>query len=152
MGLPLSRPGEVLLKLNQQSLLGKAIYKLSSGDDKRSYRHIPPVYVSVDADYERHIQALGIALHGEVTEGDPVTTEIEDHMLARLRELVEHEPLNPLYHAILGTYEGDMSQAVELLLRDDLPVPNYARGTNPAAFWKAEWLFAASIALKRMED
>lgn len=152
MGAPIEQVGDVIMRPNQIGILGRAIYRLSDRNDDRYYRRTGRLYMPVEQDYERHLQALGIALQGEVTEGDLDLVDVDGLMLDRLKELVEAEPENPLYHAVLGVYTGDMAKAVELLLRDDSLVPTYIRGDNPVAFLHTEWLFAASLALKRMED
>ncbi len=151
MGEPAEEVGAVVLKPNEIGLLGRALFKLSEGHDDRIYRHTIREYVPVTADYERHIQALGIALQGEVTEGGANLIEVSEQMLKRINDLVDAEPENALYQTIRGVYSGDMSKAVDLLLRDDVIVPTYFRGDNPAAYVHAEWLLAAKIALKRME-
>lgn len=58
----------VVLKTNQIGLLGRMIYALSNGRDDRVYRRLFAKYVAVVEDYEKHIQALGILLQGEVDE------------------------------------------------------------------------------------
>lgn len=150
MGAPSSMLSRVYLKINQQGLLGRMIFVLSDGADDRSYRHLFESYHSVSADYERHLQALGILLQGsvEMDAKELQLLDITDQMLTRLRELVEAEPTNPLFHAALGVYTGDFEQAITLLLDDQTPVPTYVRGLNEAALIKVEWLFAAGVVLR----
>ncbi len=149
MGQPFSAVGDVVMKPNLIGLLGRAIFKLSSGTDDRPYRLTPSEYLPSDTDYVRHIGALQIALQGETTEETASLLDIDANMMKRLDDYVAAEPSNPLYAAVKGVYTGDMTPAVELLLKNDLPRPSYVRGQNPEAFAMADWLFAAKIALKR---
>lgn len=175
MGEPVTEPGDVILKPNQIGMLGRAIYVLSSGADDRYYRRLFRLYAPVEKDYERHLQAIGIALQGEITaaldagsldatvepqtddgptQGSLSLLDINGEMLARLQDLVNVEPSNALFHVTHGTYTGDMTRGVELLLDDATPRPTYVRskgGLADDAFARAEWLFAARIALKRMD-
>ncbi|TXH10644.1 MAG: hypothetical protein E6R04_04745 [Spirochaetes bacterium] len=150
MGSPTSMLSRVYLKPNQQGLLGRMIYALSNHEDSRSYRHFFESYPAVSEDYERHLQALGIVLQGDV---DMEALEIElvgisDQMLDRLNDLVEAEPQNPLFHAALGLYTGDFDQAFTLLLDDASPVPTYVRGHNVEVLAKVEKLFAMMLVIK----
>ncbi len=149
MGQPTSAVGDVLMKSNLIGLLGRAIFKLSNGTDDRLIRHTGTDYLAADIDYVRHIGALQIALQGETTEETATLLDIDANMMKRLDEYIAAEPSNPLYAAIKGVYTGDMSTAVELLLKNDLPRPSYVRGQNPDAFAMADWLLAAKIVLKR---
>lgn len=175
MGEPVTEPGDVILKPNQIGMLGRAIYVLSDGNDDRYYRRLFRLYAPVEKDYERHLQAIGIALQGEITaaleagsldatvepqtDDGPTQTalsllDINGDMLARLQDLVNVEPSNALFHVTHGTYTGDMTRGVELLLDDATPRPTYVRsngGLADDAFARAEWLFAARLALKRMK-
>lgn len=154
MGKPLSQASRVVLKPNQIGMLGRMIHVLSNGADSRSYRHLFDSYLSVEADYERHLQALGILLQGEVEMEalDIRLVEISDQMLARLHELVDAEPQNPLFHAALARYTGDYDQAITLLLADDTPVPTYVRGDHVEALAAVEWLFAAGVVIRKHHD
>ena len=165
MGAPVTEPGDVILKPNQIGMTGRAIYVLSGGADNRYYRRLFRFYAPVEKDYERHLQAIGIALQGEITEAirkagldasldvGRSLIDINGDMLARLEELVRAEPENPLFAVALGVYSGDMAKGVELLLRNDAPRPTYVRSKDRHAddlYWRAEWLFAARLALNRM--
>lgn len=155
MGEPVTEPDRVVMRPNQIGLLGRAIYALSGGTDDRYYRRTARAYFPVTADYERHLQALGIVLQGEITtlykEDGAALTDINDHMLERLEELTDAEPLNAGFHVALGTYTGDMGPAVDLFLDDSTPIPSYVRGDNAAAFAWAERLFWLAKAHARME-
>ncbi len=168
MGSPIDQLGDVILKPNQIGMLGRALYALSGGQDDRYYRRLFRLYPPVEKDYERHLQAIGIITQGEITEalrtGNLDTTldagsgltmlDIDGNMLERLQALVAAEPENPLFQAALGTFSGDMSKAVELLLNGHVTRPTYVRSKDGLAdhdYWRAEWLYAAKIVLKRME-
>lgn len=143
-------PARTILRPNGIGLLGRAIFALSKGSDDRSYRHTPSLYLPVQEDYERHLEALGIALNGEVTGGEGLRLDISGGELDRLKDLVQVEPQNPLFQAVLGTYTGDMGPAIELLLADSTPIPTYVRGDNIPAYWLAEKVFAESLVLKHL--
>ncbi len=158
MGEPLSRPGEVVLKANQQGLLGRMIYAMSNGKDDRFYRRIFTYYAPVNADYELHLQAVGILLQGEVYRalklqgldaGGSALTGIDDNMLERLQELVAVSPVNPTFHVALATYTGNFARSLELLLNPETPCPTYARGERPGVLCQITWLFGARLLLKR---
>lgn len=173
MGEPVTEPGDVVLKPNQIGMTGRALYVLSNGSDDRYYRRLFRYYHPVEADYERHLQAIGIALQGEITaaleagsldatvhpqsddgpaQASLALLDINGEMMKRLEDLTKSEPENALFHVALGTYTGDMTRGVELLLGDP-PRPTYVRskgGLADDAFARAEWLFAARLALKRM--
>ncbi len=150
MGKPTSMLSRVILKPNQIGLLGRMIYVLSSKQDSRTYRHLFESYSKVGQDYERHLQALGIVLQGAVDmeEMEITLVGISDQMLDRLKELVEAEPQNPLFHAALGIYTGDFDQAITLLLDDATPTPTYVRGHNAEVLAKVERLFAMMLVIK----
>ena len=150
MGKPASMVSRVLLKPNQQGLLGRMIFEMSQGTDSRSYRHLFEYYAEVKEDYEMHLQALGILLQGEVSmdQLDPNLLDINDQMIQRLHDLVDANPENPLFQAALGVYTGDFDQAITLLLEDTTPVPTYVRGGNVEVLAKVEWLFAANIVIR----
>lgn len=153
MGAPASEVDRVVMRPNLLSLLGRAIYDLSDGADNRAYRRTPMIHLPVLADYERHLQAIGIVLAGEVTtSGEAELIDINDSMLKRLRELTEAEPLNPGFATALGIYTGDMTRAVDLFLDTATPIPSYVRGANPAAFAFAERLFWLQKARSHMGD
>lgn len=153
MGAPSTEIDRVLLKSNQLSILGRAIYVLSGGDDNHAYRRTPLVYLPVVADYERHLQAIGIVLAGDVTTGgEAELLDINDSMLKRLHELVDAEPSNPGFATALGIYTGDMTRAVDLFLDTTAPIPSYVRGDNLAAFAFAERLFWLKKAHSHMRD
>jgi hypothetical protein len=150
----------VVLKPNQMSLLGRAIYAASYGATDYAMRRLPPFYAPAGEDYERHIQALGIALTGEINEAladrsldatyDGVALlTLPEALLTRLDALIDAEPTNPLYHAIRGIYTGDFSTAISLWLDPKTPIPSYVRGRDPQAYWRSERLFTAALILRR---
>lgn len=150
MGEPTAVASRVVLKPNQLAILGRALHKL--GDD-RGYRNTPALYGPAVTDSEQHLQALGITLYGEVTEGNSMElVDINGNMLERLQALADADPKNPGFVTALGIYTGDMEGAVDLFLDSATPIPSYVRGNNVAAFAWAERLFWLTKAHARMED
>lgn len=116
---------------NLKGILGRALGTAN--------RAIPPVYLPVAEDYERHLAALGILKFGELD------GSISDAMLTRLREMQLAEPDNALYAGALDRFLGTRD-CVGILLQDQI-VPSYVRGENLEALARVEWLFAAAICL-----
>ncbi len=94
---------------NGYSLVGRMVFVLSGGTDARSYRSIPPLYLPVLADYEKHLLVEGIELNGAVNEalrksglalGAITLLDVNDQQLARLKELSESEPTDALVQAV----------------------------------------------------
>lgn len=149
----------VIMKPNVALLLGRALYSTTHGQDDRPWRKFPPVFLPVTQDYEGHLQALAIALLGEINESlarqsldatySQNLLDINQAALTRLQALAEAEPDNPLYNAVIGIYTGDFSKAISLLLDDETPLPTYVRGKDPLAYGRVEWLFAARLILRR---
>lgn len=65
---------------NLKGQLGRIIYKLTDERDSREYRKIKPLYGPVLQDYERHIQAIGIYLYGELDEDITGSSIAQDRM------------------------------------------------------------------------
>lgn len=161
IGEPITEPGRVILKPNQIGMLGRMLFVKTNGRDDRYWRRLFTAYAPVEADFERHLQALGIVLQGEITEAlnaksldatvEPAQSllDIDGDMHKRLEELELAEPNNPLYAAALGVYRGDMTRAIDLLLADG-PAPTYARGDSAEAYALAEWLFTADLVERRL--
>lgn len=146
MGKPEWYVSRVLLGDNLKGILGRMIYELSFGADDRSYRSTPAIHLPVTEDYQRHIQVQTILLDNAITV--PKTMDITGNMLERLRANAEAKPEDPLFQAALGLFTGDQSKALELLMRDEMPCPSYARGENPNVYCKLIWLQAADIVVK----
>jgi hypothetical protein len=138
MGSPGTEP-RTWMQGNLTGLLGRMLEK---NGVKKSYSAISPNYLSVKADYERHIQALGIYLQGETSGG------ISDQMLERLEELRAVEPDNAFFAAIGSVYTGDPGPALGLLLDEETPRPTYVRGGAEENFARSHWLLASRILLK----
>jgi hypothetical protein len=129
----------VYLKPNQQGILGRSLGALG---DSRSYANIPPAYFPVKADYEKHLQVLGILLNGEIDSNFHL--DVRGDMLDRLKDLADDKD-DALMQAAYGRYTGDQSRALDLLL-GDTPIPSYVRGEdNYKLVW---WLKAASVVLE----
>lgn len=133
--------GEVVMR-NLVPILGRLLYALSGGQDARSYRIPPPIFLPVAKDYERHIQTLAILLSGELT-GPMFSLDIDGESLKRLHENAEYDPKDALFQAALSIYTGDAS-AAEALLRDpSYECPSYVRGAP--TYCTVHKAFAASI-------
>jgi hypothetical protein len=125
----------VFLKPNQQGILGRALKVLGGGD--KDYAAIPPVYFPVKADFEKHLEALGILLNGEID------GSINGSMYDLLKDMSDSSdaPLKAAY----GKYSGDQGPALDLLLDGAYEYPSYVR---PVENYKmVHWLFSASVVL-----
>ena len=153
MGQPYPEAADrVLLRPNQVGMLGQLLYALTGGEINKPYRAWPAVYAPVAADYARHLQALEISLRGEVAESvHSLALAINDNQLAALQRLADAEPLNPLFAAALGTYNGELVRAVDLLLDPATPVPTYVRCNNQRACELVAWLTASKLALSHLQ-
>jgi hypothetical protein len=153
----------VVMRPNGIGLVGRMIEALTGGTVTKGYRSYPAVFGPVTSDFERHLQAEGIYLHGDVNavllaqgtvpvEAKPDfanLVEINDVEFKRLQALTEVEPSNPLFHAVLGIYTRDETKAIDLLLDDATPVPSYVRGAAQKEYELIHWLRAAQIVLDR---
>lgn len=135
MGEPQSSD-RVYLKPNQIGLLGRMLTSLGVEKD---YASVPAAYFSVEKDYEKHLQVLGILLNGEVD------GSINDSMISLLKELSRKSD-DALMHAAYGRYTGNASVALDLLL-SDTPTPSYVRGHDN--YKLVHWLKAASVVLNK---
>lgn len=155
-----------IMRTNLQGILGRMLYQMSRGFDDRLYRRWFMAYLPVSEDYEQHIQAHGIILNAEIdeylrvnnmdaTKADPdhgasfALLDVSAGNFNRLKSLAEASPSDPLFHAGLGIYTGDMSPAIALLLDETNPPPTYVRGKDPAAYAESYWLFTANLVLRR---
>lgn len=137
---PISR---TVLRFNDQSLLGRAIWELSEHQDDRSYRHFPIIYFPVVEDYEEHLQVLSILLYGEIM------GTIDQDSYTRLSALCTENPKDALMQADCGIYTGNMSIATGLLLDPTYSAPSYVRGAPNYSL--VHWLLAARVTLDRLE-
>lgn len=129
MGDPWYRP-RVWLRPNQMSILGKFL--------DTSWKRIPITYFPVEQDYQRHLQALSIALVHELT------GRFTSNMIERVTELVKHDPSDPLFQAVAGLWTGQFDHAVNCLL--NYKKPSYVRGED--IYRTIHWLFTASLILR----
>lgn len=146
MGKPEWYVSRVYLGTNLTGLLGRAIHKISDGSDDRSYRNLPTAHLPVTEDYARHIQVQEILLQDSVDEIK--TVDINGNMLERLKDHASSSPEDPLFAAALGRFTGDQSRTMELLMRDEMYCPTYARGERPDLYCKLIWLQAGDIVLR----
>lgn len=162
-----------------RGLLFKAIRALGgSGSPEELW---PTFWQAGLIDYEAHLQVMSIWLQGEVARslneadavpraapeptvmlaedgewalndaGDMRLLEINEAMYQRLVEHAEREPTCPLYRAVLGLYTGDLAPATRELLDPVLPKCSYVR-CQDGQCQLAEWLFAASIVLRKLDE
>lgn len=131
-------PARIGMGPNLKGLLGRMLEKVRGGT--RDYRLLPTTYLPGGKDYERHLAMLGLLLEGEVKGG------LYQAELAAL-EAVADDHDDALASAARGSYSGDMTRALELLLSDAYAPPSYVRGA--AAYRHVHWLFAAEIVLRR---
>lgn len=146
------------------------------GGKDRVGRRTPDVYSPGLRDYQAHLQAMAIWLRGELSEalGEPpegevtlpapdapgidsvilgasLVTDIPKTAYERLKELVDHDPRDPLYAALLGIYTGDMSPAITACLAEDRYAGEYVRCDegDEKACHLAAWLFACDLVSRR---
>lgn len=118
MGAPLTQP-EVYLGENLKGILCRAI--------SRECDSLPPFYPPVTADYERHLQVLGILLQGETTAAGLI--DINGAMLERLADNANSNPGDGLFAAAHAIYTGDYAHPITLLTDPDYQCPSYVRGS-----------------------
>lgn len=145
MGAPFpEEASRVVMSTNLRGILGTMIYQLSGGADSRDIRWLPPVYLPVVEDYERHIQTLGIRVAGELGHG--LALDVNGQMLERLRENADAIPGDAFFQAMLGRYTGNFDRAFELLLDPGYQCPSYVRGA--ASYCLIHRLIAADTVLR----
>ena len=140
MGEPRSLISRVLMKPNEIGLLGRAIYALTGGIERKVYRDTPAIYGPTLADFEAHIQVLAILAERE-------SGGITEAMVERLREQSKAYPHDALFAAAVALYTGGQAKAIDLLLAEGFRCPTYARGKDPEAYCTAHWLLAARLTL-----
>jgi hypothetical protein len=107
---------------------------------------LPAAYFPVTADYERHLQVLGILLQGETTLGALAVLDIDGVMLDRLKENAAAFPKDGLFAGALAIYTGDYTRAIELLTNPAYECPTYVRGS--ANYCLVHKAFAMWLVLK----
>lgn len=142
----------VVLRPNLLGSLGRMLYAMTDGSDRRDYRALPSLYVGLpDEDYARHLQSLGIALNGEVHSRSPKSFAVLDatpQERAQLQALVQKDPTDWTAAAALAVYTGDYGPVTATLLADS-PCPTYSREPINC---KVSWLFAARLVLDHLKD
>ncbi len=141
MGVPASEL-RVHLSPTGAGLLGRAIEAMGGG--KKPYGIVPNLCLAVDADFEEHLQVLGIYFDGEVSGG------VSDVCLARLKGLARDRPADAFIQAVAGVYTGDEGAALALLTADTYQCPSYVRGAD--SYCTVHRAFAGKIALTRFGD
>lgn len=133
------------------SMIGRlytVIYALG-GEDSPA-RAWPTVYTAGLENYEAHMQMIDIWLRSEIearrsAEHKP---SVSDTMLKRVREHAAREPQCPMYQAMLGVFEGDLSHATDLLLQDTY-VCEYGRDNQRQIL--ADWVWTADYVLRYLK-
>lgn len=135
------RPTEIGLLYRMLATLGD---DLDAGGKEKVGVSCVPVF----ADYEFHIQTLGVLADGEVSGG------ISDLCMQALKSNAEQFPSDALFQAALGTYTGDLDHAIKLLLDPEYKCPAYVRSGKkyPEAqpiYCTIHKAYAAWVVLKR---
>ncbi len=146
-----AQAARVLLRSNLLGILGRAIYSISGGADKRDYRVLSPIYVGQpEADYERHLQALGMIFDGEVDTQTPKLTDITPQQKDQLAALAAADPIDWTAAAGLAVYSGDYGPVLALLMAEPVVCPTYTRGDEIDC--KVSWAFAARLVLDHLKE
>jgi hypothetical protein len=152
MGKPFD-DGRVFLSGNGIGLLGRMIKKLNGPE--KVYRHIQPIFTRGE-DYELHLMLVGILLNAFVDEKLDMTYDVAQtvDVTDRQKDLLEWAasefPENATAQAAWATYhDGDFTKAIDLLLKDDYPMPGYVRGDEN--YKLVYWLFSAKLVLLRFD-
>jgi hypothetical protein len=134
MGTPQDLISRVYLRPNGQSLMARAIHRLS-GDDLPQ-RHIPMVYTPItNDDFEAHLQFVGLLM----------AKDLDD--LSYTHELVLKQTCrynkNDAFANIMCGHKG---KAIELLMSEDYVYPPYVRGHEN--YKLVHWLLSAKLILE----
>jgi hypothetical protein len=141
----------VLLRSNLLGILGRTIYSISGGADKRDYRALTPFYLGLpEADYERHLQALGMIFDGEVDTQTPKLTDITPQQKDQLAALAVADATDWTAAAGIAVYSGDFAPVLALLMADPIVCPTYTRGDEIDC--KVSWAFAARLVLDHLKE
>lgn len=150
MGKPFN-DGRVMLTGNGIGLLGRMIKKLGGPD--KIYRHVQPLFTKVSG-FEFHLLLIGLMLNASVDEGldkiysDQVTVDVTNSQKDLLEWAASEQPNNATAQAAWATYnDGNFDKAIELLMLDDYPVPEYVSGSPN--YKLVYWLFSAKLVLAR---
>lgn len=149
--------------------------QLALGGPDNINRLWPDFYDKGLTDFKAHLQVMNIWHRGEVAEalrtnsddavphkdqvpddagdgvGASLMLDVTDSQLAVLQEQAARDPRDPFFQAVLGTYTGDMTAAIDALLQPDMYAGEYVRCDGDQRRCQlAAWLFAADIVLRRM--
>lgn len=151
MGEPLA-DGRAVYTPALIGLLYKSIEAL--GGDYNVNSAWPDVYPSGLTDYEAHLQAMSILLHGEVAAkltDAALALDISNTMFERIVGHAEREPSEPLFAYILAKYDGKATHVLDLLLDPAMPMAGFVRCEVEAECKLAHWLFVASRTIEWMD-
>lgn len=149
MGEPLA-DGRVVYTPSLIGILYKAIEAM--GGEPNVNSAWPTVYPSGLVDYEAHLQAMAILLHGEIDAvGASLTLDISNQMFERIMEHAAREPDEPLYAFLAMKYDGKLTHVLDLLLDPAMPMGGFVRCSDPPQCRLAHWLFVADLTLSWIE-
>lgn len=152
--------------------------QLALGGADNLNRLWPDFYHKGLTDFRAHLQVMNVWHRGEVAEalrkageadalpagetttddaGDGLThaliLDVTDDQLAVLKEHAARDPRDPLFQAVLGTYTGDMTSALDACLAPDEYAGDYVRcDGNPRGCQLAALLFACDVVERRMAE
>jgi hypothetical protein len=154
------------------STLYSLIYAL--GGENNPARGWPSYFEQGQVGLEAYIQVMSIWLRGAIDDKKPTKpngtaiidsdeglfvfgddrfrlAEITEVMYMRLREHAQTEPDNPFFQFVFSLYDsGDISQAVDLLIRADHPIGSYVvcQAEDNDGCKVAEWLWLTNLILE----
>lgn len=155
MGSPLA-DGRVVYTPALIGLLYKAIEAL--GGEHNINAAWPDIYPAGLTDFEAHLQAMSILLHGEIADvmeleqaAPGLSLDISSTMFERLVEHAGNEPNEPLYAFLLAKYDGKMTHTLDLLLDPAMPMGDFVRCAEANQCRLAHWIFVASLTINWLE-
>lgn len=166
MGEPLD-DGRVVYTPSVIGHLYQLIYTLGGQDNAN--RVWPSIYSSGLTDFQAHLQMVDIWLRAEMAqrqidltgtapqqeghsnERNSLALAVSGQMFDRIKEHAEREPNCPFYQYMKGLYDtGELNTTVDLLLGDAWECSYYHESDRASDVHLAEWLFAASLTLKKL--
>lgn len=134
MGEP-EADGRTRLTANGYGLIARMIKNL--GGATKVYILAPSLFFSNGADYEKHLNLIGILQNGQVDGA------ISSHSKEVLRDLYNDSPNDALFCAAQALYISGDAAPCEALLLGDYSYPSYIRGD--ANYRYVHWLLAAKV-------
>lgn len=141
MGAPYPQEFSRVVLRNGRYYVARMI-ELLGGPKHTEQLVVPPIYIEAGKDYEQHLQVISIKLYGELN------GNINDQMLARLKECSEQNPEDALFEAVYTIYHtGDYTRAMNLILNENYELPSYVRGDE--VYDKIHKLLVTEIILQK---